>query len=74
MNSKTMPDEIWVTIVKHGQTVRDFDNGGIKYTRTDTLEGKRLRLGSFDNKEDAINARKEAEKKYGYHENHGRKK
>ena len=34
--------------------------------------GKTIHIGTFNNKEDAIKARKEAEKKYGYHENHGR--
>lgn len=33
---------------------------------------KRIALGVFGRKEDAIEARKEAEKKYNYHENHGR--
>ena len=33
---------------------------------------KSIHIGIFKNKEDAIKARKEAEKKYGYHENHGR--
>ena len=36
------------------------------------IKGKHL--GSFEDKEDAIKARKEAEVKYGYHENHGRMK
>lgn len=33
---------------------------------------KMIRLGSFKDKHDAIRARKDAEKLYGYHENHGR--
>lgn len=36
------------------------------------VDGKRKHLGVFDNFEDAVNARKEAEREYGYHENHNR--
>jgi hypothetical protein len=36
------------------------------------LEGKTVRLGSFIIKEDAIQARREVEKLYKYHENNGR--
>jgi hypothetical protein len=35
------------------------------------VKGKRLNLGYFKLKEDAISARKEAQIKYGYHPNHG---
>lgn len=34
--------------------------------------GRNIHLGQFDDIDDAITARKAAEKKYGYHENHGR--
>ena len=35
-------------------------------------EGKLIRLGQYRSFEDAVKARKTAEIKYGYHENHGR--
>lgn len=33
---------------------------------------KQIYIGRFDNFDDAVAARKEAERKYGFHENHGR--
>lgn len=36
-----------------------------------TYNKKRIDLGNFHTKEEAIKARKEAEKKHGFHENHG---
>lgn len=36
-------------------------------------KNKQILLGSFDNKEDAITARKTAEIDHNYHQNHGRK-
>lgn len=35
-------------------------------------DNKFIYLGTFNSKEEAIEARKKAEKEYGYHENHGR--
>lgn len=35
-------------------------------------DGKEVTVGYFDAKEDAVAARKEAERRYGYHPNHGR--
>ena len=37
------------------------------------VDGKSIKLGEFTKKHDAINARKAANIKYGYHENHGTK-
>ena len=37
------------------------------------IKRKELHLGSFDKKDDAIAARKAAEKEIGFHKNHGRK-
>jgi len=36
------------------------------------VDGKSVHLGRFDTKEEAISVRKAAEKKHGYHPNHGR--
>lgn len=38
------------------------------------VNGKWKYLGIFKDKQEAINVRKAAEKKYGYHQNHGKKK
>ena len=37
-----------------------------------SIKGVRTHLGNFKQKEDAIKCREDAEKKYGYHKNHGR--
>lgn len=39
-----------------------------------TVNGKKVYLGTYKKKEDAAQARKNAERKYGFHLNHGRKK
>lgn len=36
-----------------------------------TNKGKQYHLGCFENKQDAIKARKDAERRFGFHENHG---
>ncbi len=43
-----------------------------KWLASIRVQGKRIGLGFFDNKDDAIAARKAANVKYGFHQNHGR--
>ena len=43
-----------------------------KYVAVISAGGKKRYLGYFDNLDDAIEARKLAEERYGYHPNHGR--
>ena len=37
-----------------------------------TVDGKKIYLGTFTDLSEAVRARKEAEKEYGFHENHGK--
>jgi hypothetical protein len=48
-----------------------FDIAAQKWRAYINVESKRLHLGLFKSKEDAISARKKAEVKYGFHKNHG---
>lgn len=50
-----------------------FRNKRNKWVAQVTLNGKCRHLGDFDNIEDASKARQEAEKKYGFHVNHGKR-
>lgn len=43
-----------------------------KWTAQIKNNGRQIHLGCFTEINDAVSARKSAEKKYGYHENHGR--
>lgn len=45
-----------------------------KYRARIRVNKVRINLGSFENLEDAIRARKQAERKFGFHPNHGRGK
>ena len=50
-----------------------FSKKGNKWFARIRLDGKSKHLGSFADKQDAIEARKDAEIKYGFHPNHGAK-
>ena len=50
-----------------------FDRNQKKWTAKIHERGKRIWLGSFEQLSDAINARKQAEVRNGYHPNHGRR-
>ena len=52
------------------QGVRVLPSG--KFCAYIMVNRKQLSLGSYDDLEDAISARKSAEKVHGFHENHGR--
>ena len=55
-----------------GQTGVSFHKQYGKYHAYIYTGGKRILIGYYNDLVDAITARKEAEAKYGYHENHGR--
>lgn len=55
-----------------GQTGVCFDNSRSKWSASIRADGKKINLGRYDCKSGAILARKAAEAKYNFHENHGR--
>ncbi len=57
---------------KTGVSGVTWSNAHLKWRARIHVNGKRLHLGYYENIEDAIAVRKEAEAKYGYHPNHGR--
>ena len=50
-----------------------WEKSGCKWRAQIKVNGKIMYLGSFDSMDNAIHARKEANIKYGFHENHGNK-
>lgn len=67
VNSKNKPMKKNSTIHVFG--VSKFRN---KFRARITVSQKEIHLGVFDNIENAISVRKQAEIKYGFHENHGK--
>ena len=57
-----------------GQTGVSFHKRINKWQSRIKVNKKDIHLGYFDNIDEAIIARKEAEKKYNYYQNHGRKR
>lgn len=58
---------------KTGHTGVYWENRSKKWQARINLKGKLLNLGTFLNIEDAVLARKAAQKQLGFHENHGKK-
>jgi hypothetical protein len=56
-----------------GQTGVSWNKRAKMWVAYIKIDGKLIHLGYYIEKEDAIKARKEAEIKYGFHENHGKK-
>jgi hypothetical protein len=46
---------------------------GDKWLASIRIDGRTIHIGSYNTKEDASDARKQEEEKYGFHSNHGRK-
>jgi hypothetical protein len=57
---------------KSGVTGVDWDKRERKWRAQFSLNGKRVRLGAFADKDEAIKVRRAAEAAHGYHKNHGR--
>ncbi len=55
-----------------GYTGVSWDTSRDKWFVSIGVNYRTIPLGRFDNLEDAVEARKKAEKHYGFHENHGR--
>lgn len=55
-----------------GQTGVCFDKSRLKWAASIRAEGRKINLGRYDCKSGAVLARKAAEAKYNFHENHGR--
>lgn len=58
---------------RSGKSGVSFNVRSQKWTASISDSGKRIFLGSFKNKQDAIQARTDAEIKYKYHPNHGKR-
>jgi len=59
---------------KSGCTGVFFDERRQSYRAEIGRKGKSISLGLYDNLFDAVAARRSAERRYGYHSNHGREK
>lgn len=55
-----------------GTTGVRFDKSRSKWRAEIKVKKQVIHLGRFDTIEEAVTARKEAERKYGFHENHGK--
>ena len=69
VNSQNLPIKVNNTSGVSGVNWHKVSN---KWNSRISVNGVRICLGLFDSFGEAVKVRKDAEKKYGYHENHGR--
>lgn len=58
---------------KVGKVGVSYHKNNKNFSSRIVVDGKQIHLGSFKSIEDAAKARAEAERKYGFHQNHGKK-
>ena len=70
-NNKNYPMLCTNTSGHTGISIRETKTKGTRYVASICADCTPIQIGTFDTFEEAVSARKEAEKQYGFHPNHG---